>query len=397
MAPLLTDALWTEVERAVVDAIRDAAAELTAAGALADQEASLPARLEQAREGYRPLFELGLHRAVLPQELNGLALSLRARTVALEEVARADAGLAMALAATWGGLSFVHAFGTAQAKERFVAPCATDESGKALFAVAVSEPDSGSDALNFVRDASLGAKLEPKGDGFVLSGTKWMMTNGSAAQTYVVGAQTFIRGFSGRAFCVVPGDAKGLSVAGVNKRGLRSAFHATAIFDQVEIPAAHVLALPRVEEKDRQLAESRSVAFGVLEMAAIATGIAQAALDEAEAFTAAHRQGGSVVARHQAIALRLSELFAQVAAARALTLQAAQLGDAGVLELSMAAAARTTALDAARNACRTAVELVGSAAIEDKHRLTRLARDAETMAIPMGTPDLLRLLARGVG
>lgn len=373
--------LLSERETQLRTAVRAHTAEWRSLAAAADR---LDANAATARAA---LFEgaasLGLQRARSSEAVDGLALDARERLVLLEALAFIDAGLAVSLAATWSAAALLEVLAPASLFARWVAPVLADDTGTMSLAAAATEPDHGSEVHSLTFDATLSTRL---GDDQRLRGSKWMMTNGGHATTYLVLAQ---RGPE-RVTVIVPSSAGGVATTPIVKRGLRTTPHATLLLDDVQVTAEQVIALPKPAPAERIEATSRAVAAEALSMAVVAIGLGNAALEASRDWVAQRRQSGRLLRDEPLVGLRLLEAQGALDVSRGAAWHAAELERRAALTLPFATAVRADALDAARAACVTATELVGSAAVEEAHLLSKLSRDLEVLAVALGSSDFWR-------
>jgi acyl-CoA dehydrogenase len=259
------------------------------------------------------------------------------------------------------------------------------ESGEAVAAFALTEPDAGSDV------AALALRAEPDGDGFRLTGEKAYISNAPDADVYTVFARTSgERGAKGITAFAVPGDAEGLS----GERIALIAPHPIGRlrFDGVPVPGDHVLG-----EVDRGFA----VAMGTLDrfrpsVGAFAIGMAKAALALAVKHASNRHAFGRPLRDFQAVSHRLADVAARVQAARLLVHQAAAAYDAGIRPVTQVAAmAKLLATETAQDAVDAAIQVHGAVALEDDHPLSHLYREVRAPRIYEGASEIQReIIAR---
>jgi alkylation response protein AidB-like acyl-CoA dehydrogenase len=387
------DLLRSETEVDLARQIRHHGPKIRALAAELDAMSDLKARRDAVKKLYALCFDAGLHQVEASTKAGGYALGFGPRLVLFEELSRADAGVAMVMLATSNVVARAEHTANAQVRKRIIEPCMKDTSGAWLLSTPATEPQRGSDAMNFVHDASLEAQARPVSGGYEITGTKWMMTNCGTAAAYQVAVQLGpSRGFAGRAYAFVEASSEGVSAEPVEKRGLRTAFHGTLRLQKVRVPKALVLIGPKLKPEVVREQNSTAIAAHVLEIGTLSVGVAQAALDVVTEHSRKREQSGRKLIEHQAVALRLAEISQAVAAARALMRDGAMLADAGQLDLAAAARARAAAIEASRLAYTRGLDLIGSPGVLESHPLGKLSRDAETLAVPIASPDLLRIL-----
>jgi alkylation response protein AidB-like acyl-CoA dehydrogenase len=262
--------------------------------------------------------------------------------------------------------------------------------GDWLGAYCLSEPQAGSDVSAIrtaaVRDPSTGSGAD--GD-YVVTGTKQWISNGSCADYYILFARTSPdpkRGLS--AFVVTDGTA-GMSFGAPEKKmGLACDVTTQVLFDGARIPAAQLIG---DEGRGMQVALS-ALDAGRLGIAAVATGIAQAALEHAVEYSKERVQFGSPVSDNQGLQFMLADMAADVERARASYLHAARLKDAGLPFSRQASIAKLTATDAAMRVTTDAVQVFGGNGYTREYPVERLFRDAKVTQIFEGTNQIQRMV-----
>ena len=342
-----------------------------------DREHRFPA------EVFARLGELGLMGACVPEEHGGAGADFLSYVLALEELARADGGIAVTVAVHTSAVTLpLLAYGDAEQVERLVPELA---SGERLGAFALTEPEAGSDA------GSLRARADadPAGDGALISGEKQFITTGRQAGTLLVFAREPHDGAAapGRVSAfVVERPAAGLEVAREEeKMGLNSSSTAALTFERTP---AERLGAP---------GEGIAIALGTLDggrigIAAQAVGIAQAALDVATAYARERRTFGRPIGAHQAIQQKLADMATTVAAARALTWRAARLKQGGRPHTVEGAQPKLLASRVAREVTGEAIQVLGGYGYTREFPAERYYRDAKVTEIYEGTSEIQRLV-----
>ncbi len=256
--------------------------------------------------------------------------------------------------------------------------------GGLLGAYCLSEPASGSDA------ASLRTKAV-RGDGgsWVLTGTKAWITHGGLADFCTVLARTGGEGARGITAFLVPGDAEGLSAAAPEKKmGMKGSPTAQVHFDGVRISDDR-----RIGEEGQGFAIALSALdSGRLGIAACATGVAQAALDEAVAYATGREQFGRPIADFQGLRFMLADMATRIEAGRALYLTAARLRDAGRPFARQAAMAKLFCTDTAMQVTIDAVQVLGGYGYTADFPVERYMREAKVLQIVEGTNQIQRMV-----
>jgi isovaleryl-CoA dehydrogenase len=362
-------------------ALRDAAREI-----VRREVAPVAARMDREdhfpRDVFGRLGEHGLLGPTLPAEVGGLGLSYRAQALILEEVARASPALALSVGAHSNLFADnVARNGTPDQRRRFLPEIA---SGKAIGALALTEPNAGSDAV------SIRTRAERRGDDYVLNGSKQFITNGPVASLLLVYAKTAPdRGARGISAFVVRSDSPGFSVArSLDKMGMRGSPTGELAFHDVRVPAADRLG----EENDgvRIMMSGLNVERAVL--AAIPVGILEECLELSVAYARDRVQFGEPIGRFELIQAKLAEMYTDLSASRLLLLAALEEVVAAPERRAASAAALTFASEASTRAALEAIQIHGGYGYMRDLPLERLARDAKLLEIGAGTSEIRRLL-----
>jgi len=335
------------------------------------------------REQLNGLAELGLLGMIIPEEWGGAGLDTVAYAIALEEIARADASVCVIVAVTNSVCCYpILSFGTEEQKRKYLVPLAK---GETLGAFCLSEPQAGSDATNLrtraVRD--VGA--------YVINGTKSWVTNGGEAGVYIVMAVTNREaGKKGVTAFIVEADTPGLTVSGIeHKMGQRASQTAEMSFVDVRVPAENVLG----GEGNGMRVAFNSLDNGRIGIAALATGLAQAALEESLKYAKERQAFGQSISEFQAIQFKLADMATQTEIARLLTLRAAALKDAGSKQTGyFASMAKLYASEAANKVCADAVQIHGGNGYSRDYAVERMYRDARVTTIYEGTSEIQRIV-----
>ncbi|MCG3042211.1 acyl-CoA dehydrogenase family protein [Streptomyces sp. S1A] len=332
------------------------------------------------RETFTLLSESGLLSLPYGEEFGGGEQPYEVYLQILEELAAAR--LTVGLGVSVHTLA-CHALAHYGSKEQCAEHLPTMFTGGLLGAYCLSEPSSGSDA------AALRTRAVRDGDDWVLDGTKAWITHGGIADFYTVMARTGKEGPRGITAFLVPGDAEGLSAAAPERKmGMGGSPTAQVHFDGVRVPDSR-----RVGEEGQGFAIALdALNSGRLGIAACAVGVAQAALDEALAYTAGREQFGRPVSDFQGVRFMLADMATQIEAGRALYLAAARLRDAGEPFARQAAMAKLFCTDAAMKVTTDAVQLLGGYGYTRDYPAERLMREAKVLQIVEGTNQIQRVV-----
>jgi butyryl-CoA dehydrogenase len=273
------------------------------------------------------------------------------------------------------------AFGNAEQKNRYLKRLA---SGEILGAFCLTEPAAGSDA------AGIQAAAVRDGENYRINGTKTWVTNGSAAEVFIVFAKTdpTAGGKGITAFLVEP-EYAGFTVGRhEEKMGQRSSPSVELLFNDCVVPAAG-----RLGEEGQGLKIALSALDGGrIGIAALAVGLAQAALDESVKFARARKAFGKAIGEFQAIQWMLADMHMEIEAARGLVYQAAGLKDSGGKMGSAASRAKLYASEMANRVAYKAVQIHGSQGYSRESDVERMYRDARVLTIYEGTSEVQRTI-----
>ena len=334
----------------------------------------------------RKMGDLGLFGLMFPEEYGGSGADLTTLCIAIEELARVDASMAITVEAGVGlGANPLHRFGSEAQKARWLPDLAH---GRRHRAFGLTEPDGGSDAgdtrTRAVRD----------GNEWVINGAKAFITNSGTEITslVMVTARTSPDGIS---VFIVPAGTPGLIVEpAYRKMGWRASDTHGILLDDCRVPADHLLG-----EEGRGLRQFLSILDeGRIAIAALSVGVAVACLEHSVQYAAARTAFGRPIGSNQGVAFPIADIQVAVEAARLLTLRAAWLRDTGREYRTAAAIAKLYASEAAVTATRTATQVFGGAGYIDDTPVSRFYRDAKVLEIGEGTSEIQRLIiARDLG
>ncbi|MFN7244236.1 MAG: acyl-CoA dehydrogenase family protein, partial [Dietzia cercidiphylli] len=236
--------------------------------------------------------------------------------------------------------------------------------------------------------AALRCRAEREGDEFVVTGTKSWITHGGIADVY----NTFVRtgeGSRGISCLLVPRDTENLTFGKPeDKMGLNGVPTTTAAYEGARVDAARLLGA----EGDGLRIAFSALDSGRLGIAAVATGIAQRALDDAVAYANEREAFGKTIIGHQGLGFLLADMAAAVTSARATYLDAARRKDAGRPYSRQASIAKLTATDAAMKVTTDAVQVLGGVGYTREFPVERYMREAKITQIFEGTNQIQRLV-----
>jgi len=357
--------------------VRDLAnKELLPSAAAAESEERFP------REVFRLLGRTGLLGLPYDEEYGGGGQPHEVYLQVLEEIASVWSSVAVGVSVHALSCFGIASFGTEEQRERWLPDML---GGELLGAYCLSEAHAGSDP------GAMRTTARRDGDSYVLDGAKAWTTHGGHADFYKVMARTSPQesGRNGISCFLVPGDSDGLSAdPPERKMGLTASATATMRFDGVRVPVERRLG----EEGEGLKIALAGLDSGRLGIAAVATGLAQGALDHALAYARERETFGKPILEHQGLAFVLADMEAAVESARALTLHAARLKDRGRPFGKEAAVAKLVATDNAMKVTTDAVQVLGGYGYTRDFPVERFMREAKVMQIFEGTNQIQRMV-----
>jgi acyl-CoA dehydrogenase len=325
---------------------------------------------------------LGLNTMFVPEEYGGAGLSYAAYLACVREISAACASTGIIWATNFHAMKPLIDFGNEEQKQRLLPRIAEG----ALGALAITEPDAGSDATG------MKTRFTPDGADIVVSGGKTLITNGDVADLYLVfGKWSEIAGDrQAISALILEKDTPGLTVLRTeDKMGHRASSTAAIAFEDCRVPRANLLGAP---------GEGLALLLAALNksrpsIAAHALGIARAAFDDAVAYINARRQSGRRIVEFQGIQFLLADLATDLALCEAWLWHVARLVDAGESDIGVEASMlKLRASDLAMRIATEAVQLHGGYGYIKDYRVERLMRDAKITQIWEGTNQIHRQL-----
>lgn len=356
-------------------AFRFAADKIRPAAPGCDERGEFPLAL--IKEGH----SLGLINLTLPVEYGGTGLSIFDGCLVIEEIAWGCAGFATSMVANDLALTPIRIGGSDDQKKRFIEPLAA---GGGLASFCLTEPGAGSDA------GGLQTSVEDGGDSWIINGAKQWITNAGYADQFTVFA-TIDKSKKHKGICclAVPRSTAGVAVGHhENKMGQRCSDTRIVTFDNVRVPKDHMIGAP---------GEGFKIAMQTLDAsrpmtAAIAVGIARAALEHALAYSKERKQFGASISTFQGIQFMLADMATAVECSRLLTWKSAWLlseGKPATIESSMA---KRMSADTAMSVSTDAVQIFGGYGYTKEYPVEKLMRDAKLLQIYEGTSQIQRVV-----
>jgi alkylation response protein AidB-like acyl-CoA dehydrogenase len=339
------------------------------------------------------LGELGCCGMLIAEQWGGAGLDTISYVVMLEEVARVDAAMAVALSVTNSVAAWpLWRHGNDVQRKRYLPQLAR---GEMLGAFCLTEPQAGSDA------AAIQTRAVRDGNRYRLNGTKSWVTNGGESGLYLVFAKTEPDGAPGAtkdtavmnkaitAFLVEP-SFRGFRISRYeDKMGLRSSRSAEIAFDDCEVPVENRLG----EEGQGLKIALEALDGGRVGIAAQAVGLAQGALEAAARYAKERRAFGKRIGEFQAIQWMLADMQTEIEAARSLMWQAAYMRDTGSSRVgAYAARAKLYASEMVNRVAYKAVQIHGSMGYSRESDVERMYRDARVLSIYEGTSEIQRMI-----
>jgi butyryl-CoA dehydrogenase len=372
-------------QQAIRDTCRDFAHEVVA-----------PAAEELDRNhkfGYdivRQMGELGLFGLPFAEDVGGAGADFLSLCIAIEEISRADAGVAITLeAAVCLGSSPIYEFGTKQQKEQWLPDLV---SGRKLWAFGLTEPEAGSDA------GATKTRAEARNGQWVINGAKQFITNSGTD----VSAGVTITAVTGRSgdngpelsAIMVPTGTPGYHVLeSYRKLGWHSSDTHPLSFESCEVPAENLLG-PRGGGYRQFL---HTLTGGRIAIAALSVGLSQACLDAALAYAKERRTFGEPISKHQAIQFKLADMAMETEVARTVVYRAAAAYDHAGAQTTdevrmLAAMSKLYASEASKRAADNAVQIHGGYGFMEDYPVARYWRDVKINEIGEGTSEVQRML-----
>ena len=328
------------------------------------------------------LGELGFLGVAFPEKYGGGGADTLSQVLVVEGISRYDAGVGLSCAAHMSLSSGHIGMHASDAQREHYLPDML--SAKKIGAWCLTEPGSGSDA------AAMNTKAVRTGDNYRIDGAKMFITNGGVADVYVVMAVTDgAAGRSGVSAFIVDRGTPGLSNGRkIEKLGLHSSDTAEVVFDNVTVPARHLIGeIGAGYQQTLKVLEA-----GRIGIAGFAIGIARGAMEDAAAYAKERRQFGKSIADFQAIQWMIADMATRIEASWLLMLRAAALKDRGQPFAREASMAKLFASEAAMWTTTKAVQIFGGYGYVKDFPVERYMRDAKLSEIGEGTSEVQRMI-----
>ena len=351
-------------------------AELATRAAEIDRENQFP------QEMWRRFGDMGLLGITVPEEYGGSGLGYLAHVVAMEEISRGSASVGLSYGAHSNlCVNQINRNGTPEQKAQYLPKLI---SGEHIGALAMSEPNAGSDVV------SMKLRAERRGDHFVLNGSKMWITNGPDAHVYVIYAKTEPElGPHGITAFIVERDWAGFSRSPkLDKLGMRGSNTCELVFNNVEVPVENILGQYNggVKVLMSGLDYERVVLSGG------PTGIMQSCMDVVVPYIHDRQQFGQSIGEFQLIQGKVADMYTQLNASRAYLYTVAQACDRGETTRKDAAGVILYTAERATQMALDAIQILGGNGYINDYPTGRLLRDAKLYEIGAGTSEIRRML-----
>lgn len=364
-----------------VDIVRGVVRQFTSAE-IAPRADEIDRSNEFPRDLWPLLGDMGLLGITVSEEYGGAGLGYLAHTVVMEEISRGSASVGLSYGAH-SNLCVNQIFrnGTDYQKRRYLPSLI---SGEHVGALAMSEPDAGSDVV------SMRLRADKRGDRYVLNGSKMWITNGPEADTLVVYAKTDpdagSRGIT--AFLIEQGFAGFYPSQKLDKLGMRGSSTSELVFEDCEVPEENVLG-----EAGRGVAVLMSgLDFERLVLTGGPLGIMQSCLDAVMPYVHQREQFGQPIGEFQLIQAKLADMYTALSACQAYTYAVARAADRGRISRKDAAGCLLFSAERATQMALQSIQVLGGNGYVNEFPAGRLLRDAKLYEIGAGTSEIRRML-----
>jgi len=328
------------------------------------------------------LGNMGLLGMTVSEELGGTNMGYLAHTIAMEEISRGSASIALSYGAH-SNLCVNQIFrnGTEEQHKKYLPKLV---SGEHIGALAMSEANAGSDVV------SMKLRAEKNGDHYILNGTKMWITNGPDAHTYVIYAKTEPeKGPHGITAFIVERDYEGFSRSPkLDKLGMRGSNTCELVFDNVKVPAENILG----QENAGVKVLMSGLDYERVVLSAGPVGIMQACMDLIVPYIHERKQFNQSIGEFQLIQGKVADMYTTLNACRAYLYSVAQSCDRGESTRKDAAGVILYCAEAATKMALDAIQILGGNGYVNEFPAGRLLRDAKLYEIGAGTSEIRRML-----
>ncbi len=334
------------------------------------------------KELVKQMGELGIMGINVPEKYGGTGLDMVSFATAIIELARADASVAITMAAHASlGTLPVLLFGDEKQKEQYLPGLA---SGETLGAFGLTEPQAGSDAVATKTKAVL------KSDEYIVNGGKIFITNAGEAKVLSFTSQVIIDGENkGIAAFIIPTDTPGLEIGEKEKKmGWRASDTRQLFFKDMVIPKNSMLGSP----SDGFKTFMKTLTSGRVSIGALSVGTALGAYEKAATYSLEREAFGKQISKFQSIGFMLADMATKIEAAKLLVYNAAWMKDNKLDITKEAAMAKLFASETAMEVATDAIQIHGGYGYVKDYDVERYFRDAKILEIGEGTSEIQRLI-----
>ena len=327
--------------------------------------------------------ELGLLGITADEDYGGTGLNYLSHCIVMEEISRASASIGLSYGAFSNlCVNQINRNGNREQKNKYLPELC---SGKKIGALAMSEPNSGSDVV------SMSLHAEKQGNKtYLLNGTKMWITNGPDADVLIIYAKTDpSAGSKGITAFIVEKDMVGFSVGKkIDKLGMRGSNTSELIFDNCEVPEDNILGNPGYGASILM----SGLDFERVVLAAGPLGIMASALDTVIPYTQERKQFGKSIGQFQLIQGKIADMYTTLNACRSYVYAVASACDRGETTRKDAAGCILYAAEKATSITLDAIQILGGNGYTKDYPVERLLRDAKLYEIGAGTSEIRRML-----
>ncbi|CAL9092899.1 unnamed protein product [Musa acuminata var. zebrina] len=331
---------------------------------------------------WKLMGDFDLHGITAPEEYGGLGLGYLYHCIAMEEISRASGSVGLSYGAHSNlCINQLVRHGTSAQKQKYLLKLI---SGEHVGALAMSEPNAGSDVV------SMKCKADRVDGGYVINGNKMWCTNGPVAQTLVVYAKTDISaGSKGITAFIIEKGMPGFSTAQkLDKLGMRGSDTCELVFENCFVPNENVLG----QEGKGVYVMMSGLDLERLVLAAGPLGLMQACLDEAIPYVRQREQFGHPIGEFQFIQGKLADMYTSLQSSRAFVYSVARDCDSGKVDRKDCAGVILLAAEKATQVALQAIQCLGGNGYVNEYPTGRLLRDAKLFEIGAGTSEIRRMI-----
>lgn len=328
--------------------------------------------------------EMGLFGMTIPEEYDGLGLTMEEETLVAIELGRTSPAFRSLIGTNNGiGSAAIVFDGTEEQKQKYLPKYAT---GELIGAFCLTEPNVGSDA------ASVQTTAQRDGDFYILNGTKRFITNAPRAGTFTVMARTNpdIKGARGVSSFIVDANTPGVSLGPKDKKmGQQGSYTCDVIFEDCRVPAANLIG---GKEGEGFITSMKVLDRGRLHISALSVGTAERLIADALQYAVERQQFGKPIVQHQMIQVMLADSKAEAYAAKCMVLDASRLRDEGKNVSTEASCCKLFATEMVGRVADKAVQIHGGAGYISEYAVERFYRDVRLFRLYEGTTQIQQMV-----